>query len=382
MFTIENTEFTDLLVVEGVVRPVNTSTIICPREVDGTIVYLAEDGSFVKEGDIICVIEDKNIENEYEEGLLNLETAIADLNKTQADLAMQFALLQAEVSRNQADSDLAQMDSLQLLYLTPNQRRIRELELQQGALNRLKLESRLRNLEVIQQSEIRKQEMAIQRRRSVLNKRLEQMEGLTLRAPADGMVLRTTHWATRTTITEGDPAWENMPLLSLPELYPMKVVIQANETDFKRMQVGDPVTFHFDAMPENIAWGTIIRKAPVGTPINRNSKVRLFEVEASIDSSLTTPPPGLSTRGSITLRKVENTIVIPQISVFEADSSKVVFVKKGNYYEQRQIITAESSPKMIVVTQGLSEGDVISLIRPSEKRIKEFTRLYQLEGEK
>jgi len=208
------------------------------------------------------------------------------------------------------------------------------------------------------------------------------MAGLTLRAPSDGMVLRTIHWATRTTITEGDPAWENMPVLSLPELYPMKVVIQANETDFKRMQIGDPVTFHFDAMPDNTAWGVITRKAPVGTPINRNSKVRLFEVEASIDSSLTTPPPGLSTRGTITLRRVENAIVIPQISVFDADSLKVVFVKKGNHYEQRQITTGESSPKMTVVSQGLEDGEIISLIRPEGKRIKETTWLTSQEEDK
>ena len=167
----------------------------------------------------------------------------------------------------------------------------------------------------------------------------------------------------------GDNAWEGIPMVLLPDMKQMKVRILAPEGVYKRMKIGDKVEYSFDAQPENKAWGTITMKAPVGRPIERNSKVKVFEVEASVDSSLMVPTPGLSAQCKVVLQQVNDTLVVSQIAVFDRDSAKVVYVKSKKGYEIRKVTTAQSSPREIIITNGLKVGESISLSLPEEKTI-------------
>lgn len=105
----------------------------------------------------------------------------------------------------------------------------------------------------------------------------------------------------------------------------------------------------FDAMPGNKAWGKITRKSPIGQPVARGSKVKTFEVEASVDSSLTIPTPGLSARCNVIVKRIKNAVVIPQLAIFDEDSSKVVYVKSKSGYEKRKVTTGASSPSRTVI---------------------------------
>jgi multidrug efflux pump subunit AcrA (membrane-fusion protein) len=117
-------------------------------------------------------------------------------------------------------------------------------------------------------------------------------------------------------------------------------------------------------MPENKAWGKITKKAPVGQPISTDSKVKFFEIEATVDSFIVIPGPGLSAECRVILKRVPEAIVIPQIAIFEEDSMKVVYVKTKNGFELRQIETGVSSPKEAVITKGLAKDERIALSKP------------------
>jgi multidrug efflux pump subunit AcrA (membrane-fusion protein) len=374
-FTVLKTDFNDVLTIEGTVEPVRTTNLFCPGNTQGVAVYLIQDGVYVNEGDIVCVIEDSNLDNEYESALINLENAFAGLNKTKADLEMQFALLEAEVKNNEASTEIANLDSLQLKYSSENIRRIRELELQKAALEKQKLIKKLKTLKIIQQSEIRKQEMSIQRHTNTINSLKQRMEMLTIKSPASGMATRAIHWITGNKIVEGDPVWDGLPLIVIPDMQEMKVMINATEADYKRINLQNTVAYTFDAMPDNKAWGKILKKAPVGKPLSQNSKVKIFEVEASVDSARHLLTPGLSTSCQVTITQANDTISIPLIAVFDQDSMKVVYIKKNNHYEMRQVLTGISSLKSTVVTAGLTYNEKIALLKPGNTFIKEKTLL-------
>ncbi len=95
---------------------------------------IVEDGIRVEEGDTLVIIEDKRLITNYNEDLINLENANAELSKSKADLEMQYAIMEAQVKTNETDTEIANLDSVQMQYLTPNQRKIRELELKQAAI--------------------------------------------------------------------------------------------------------------------------------------------------------------------------------------------------------------------------------------------------------
>ena len=361
--------------IDGVVEPLRSTTVACPPGVQGNVAYLVEDGTFVKEGDVIIVLESPDLQTYYDQLMTNLENTKAGLNKVRADLDMQYALLEAQVKTNEADTKIALMDSLQLKYSTPNQTKIKELNLERVAIEKERYEKKIQALAIIQQSEIRRQELEIQRLENNAKSTKDRLDALEIKAPKDGLAMRATSLLTGLQLQVGDLVLPPMPLVNLPNLNAMKIKIKAPETDYKQINVNDRVVYTIDAMPGNVAWGKVTMKSPVGQPMKQGSKVRFFEIEASIDSTSVMPEPGFTADCRIILQQVKDTIVIPQIAVFDQDSIKVVYVRKKNNFERRQILTGLSSSKAAIVSAGLSINEQVALLKPSDSSIKKTVLL-------
>ena len=356
--------FEDVLTVDGFIEPVKSLNLSCPPGIEGKITFVVENGSIVNQGDVLCIIDDDNLSTMYDEANTTLINAEANLNKLKAQHNMQSALLEAQVKSNEAETSLAQLDTSQLKFLSENQRRIKELELQKTEIERNRFSKKVKALQNIQRSELRRFEMEIQRATMRLKMAKEKIDGLSIKAPINGLVVRGISYFSQRKIAEGDIVWEGMPLINMPELNIMKVIISASEGNYKRININDKVEYSFDAMPENKAWGKITKKAPVGQPISNDSKVKFFEIEATVDSFIVIPGPGLSAECKVMLKRVPEAIVIPQIAIFEEDSMKVVYVKTKNGFELRQIETGVSSPNEAVIIKGLAKDERIALSKP------------------
>ena len=370
-YTVLQGDFTNALLVEGAVEPVFSTTLSSPRPCDGVIQYLVEDGVYVEKDEVVCIIEFQQLQNEYDQVIVSLENAETGLNKIRADLNMQFALLEAQVKTNEADTKISQMDSLQLAFVSPTQRMIKELELEKAGIQKERYEKKLAALKVIQQSEVRGLEIEIQRFRMRVQITKEQLDAMTIKAPRSGLIIRSNSPFTGKKLQVGDPVWSNFPLAIMPEFKQMKVKIMASETDYKNISIKDSVHYTFDAMPGNTGTGRILKKAPIGQPYKQGGKVKFFEIEASIDSVLTMPEPGFTANCRIILKQSRNVLSVPQIAIFEEDSMKVVFVQRKRGYERRQVLTDLSSLKESVVTAGLAGGEMIALSKPKHSLIKE-----------
>lgn len=377
-FKVIPADFEDALTIIGYVEPTQSVSVVCPARTEGALVWIIADGTFVEVGDTLAIIKDSEQLSNYNNDLTNLENAEAELIKSKADLQMQYALMEAQVKTNQAETDIANLDSLQLQYLSPNQRKIKMLELEKTGIEKQKLHKKLKALGIINSSEVRKLEMRIRRFTSTVENSKRRLDALVLTAPQSGIVIIAKHMITQRKTTVGDPIWDNMPVITIPESKKMKVQIVASEGNYKRINVKDSVAYTFDAIPDNTATGKITMKSPVGQPVQKDSKVKTFEIEASIDSSLKAPEPGYSANCKIILKRVPDTIVIPQVAVYEIDSIKSVYVKTTDGYELRQIITGSSSSATTIVVAGLKRNETISLIEPPSKLIKKKTLLPDL----
>lgn len=372
---LDHTNFEDILTVEGTVDAVRSVTITCPYMLQGEIVYLIDDGTFVKAGDLVCQMENREVQTVIDQLSIDVENAKANMTKTQANLDMRYAQLDAQVKTNEVQTSIANLDSLQLIYASPVQRRVKELELQKAAIVKNKLMKKLKALDIINRSQIRRMELQIQskvnRQKSIMNI----IDQMTIKATQSGMAMRAISWQTDKKIQEGETVWSNMPLINIPDMTEMKVKIQASEANYKRMNINDRVEYTFDAMPGNVASGKILSKAPVGQPLSRNSKVKFFEVEASMETSKALPTPGLSVTCNIILQRVKDTIIVPQIAIFDEDSMKIVYVKQEKGFEKRQVKIGPSSPKIAVIVKGLSGKESLSMIKPSSATVKMTTLL-------
>ena len=375
IYTVSYQNFENIISIEGFAEPVEFSPLNSPPYIEGSIAFLLDEGTFVEEGDTVCVIENAEIENYYDQVSLNLENAQAILNKTIANQALQYALLEAQVQNNKADSEIARLDSLQLIFSPKNQRRIKELELEIVAVQKNKYEKKLQALKIINQSEIKRLHIEIQNLTNRLKIMREEIDKMILKAPRRGIVVRAVNPQTGVKFILGDNVWSNILVASIPWLEDMKVMINAPEKDFKLITIGDSISYTLDALPEELAWGKVLKKSPVAQPYKKDSKVKFFEIEASIDSATAMPEPGFTVNCEVFLRQIKDTLVVPQIAVFDADSLKVVYVKNGKDYEMRQIITGVSSPKETVVAAGLKAGESIALSKPSDSSVKKKSLL-------
>ena len=370
LYTVQRGAFDDVLQVEGFTESMGSISLTCPPDVDGTIEYLIESGTMVKKGDTLCIIEDVSIEERYDDWQLSLENSYADLEATKANARMELALLEAQVKTNDAETLIARLDSIQLLYLSPTERRIKELQLEQAAIRRARLTKQLDAQKVILQADIKKIESQISQRERRLESQRKLLESLIICAPKDGLAIRARRWSwSSETWNIGDNVWNGRAVVTMPAIDSVKVLIYAQETEYKRIEVGDSVEYTFDAMPNNRAWGRITRLSPMGLKRTEGSEVKTFEVEASVDSLLQPLDPGLSVNCRIFLQHVPDTLVIPTVCVYQRDSMNVVYVRKGKKYEEREVQLSITTPRSSVVAGGVGEGEQITLIKPDDKHI-------------
>ena len=365
LYAVERGDFVEMLVIEGHTETVNSVNINCPPHVRGTIVRIVDNGAEVKKGDTVCVLEDVALAENCERLALDLESARAEMEKLQASQQLEAALIEAQVKNNEAEAILAESDSIQMLYMSPMERRTKLLQLERAGVEHYRLLRKMELTKVIQQMDI----VRIEKRIKLLERRLRderrKLQSLTLIAPSNGIAMRGRRWPwSDVTWNIGDEVRDGRTLVALPDLSEVKVIFYAQETEYKRLHWGDSVMYTFDALPENRGWGRIGKMASVGKERTEGSKVKTFEVEASVDSLRLPAEPGLSTRCHVYLKHIPDTIVVPTISIFDRDSMKVVYVQKERRYEERPVVLGVGSPQMTIIASGLHEGEQIALIKP------------------
>lgn len=369
-FTLQTTSFVDQITIEGTVEALNSSTVVCPNRIDGIVLFIIEDGIQVNEGDTVCIVENREIINYYESLVNKVEQSIAQYSKGKADLDMAYALLMAQVESNEAQTAIANLDSLQLQYLPEYQRKIKSLQLEITHVEKQKYQKKLEFLEQINQSELRRLELQIKQDQNQANDIKETLDGMVMLAPRSGMVLRSQLPHTRERIKEGDEIWEGIKVVDIPDMSKVNVKIMATEPQYKRIAENNDVVFMFDAMPGNRAWGKIVKKATMGQPISRNSKIRHFEITASIDSFIALPEIGVSAQCNIISTNIPDTIVVPQLAIFDEDSSKVVYVKMSrNSFEKRQVVLGNYSPRSAIIAVGLQGNETVSFVKPKVSKV-------------
>ncbi len=97
--------------------------------------------------------------------------------------------------------------------------------------------------------------------------------------------------------------------------------------------------------------------------------MKMFEVTASLDSTTFTIQPGLGVTCDVQVKCVPDTIVVPLVSLFDEDSSKVVYVAVNQAFERRVVVIADYNNREAVIREGLAGQEKLALIKPPEALI-------------
>jgi RND family efflux transporter MFP subunit len=323
----------------------------------------------VKKDEVVCLLEATEIENNYKNALSDLESARADYRKIEAELNLNRTLLESQLKNIEASVNIDRLQLAHLEYVSPLRKKMIELTIQRSEVEQEKVTKQLETLKVIHQSELSRLKMKIAQSKNQLSRAKMFLDRLSLTAPVDGLIVYAISWMTDQKIKEGDGVWGGMPLITIPELSKLQVKLEASETYIKQLKNDQPVAVRVVSAQDSVFNGKILRVASVGKAIERNSKIKKFEVIVALDNPNLNLQPGISVICDIFTESIKDTISIPQESVFEEDSLKVVYIREGSKFKRQPITSTYQGENFLMITQGLAGNEELALRKPSPKLI-------------
>ena len=191
---------------------------------------------------------------------------------------------------------------------------------------------------------------AIQMQYNVLKTQVENLvENTTLRSPINGVVTARNY-------DVGDIYAMSMPIFTVEQIVPVKLLIGVSETDYSKVKKGDSVTVTADAIPDKTFYGKINRIYPTVDPATRT-----FTVEVKIDNAYKTLRPGMFARATVNFGS-NNNVVIPDVAVVKQQGSGERFVyvlNEDNTVTYKKVVLGRRMGGEYEVLEGLQDGDKI-----------------------
>jgi multidrug efflux pump subunit AcrA (membrane-fusion protein) len=132
--------------------------------------------------------------------------------------------------------------------------------------------------------------------------------------------------------------------------------------------MGEPVEVTFDALPGQVFHGKV--KSVGGMSVRQifsNNGGGNFEVSIQLADADSRLRSGFTAQIVFLGGIKKNVIYLPRQALFLKDGKRIVYVKKGNGYEQREV-KIESQNESRAAIGGLEEGSKIALVDPTAPR--------------
>lgn len=150
----------------------------------------------------------------------------------------------------------------------------------------------------------------------------------------------------------------------LDNLSSLLVDVEVSEVDINNVSVGQPVTLSFDAILDKKYHGLVVQVAPTGTALQG---VVNFKVTVELTDADQHVKPGMTAAVNITVKEMQDVVIIPNRAVRLVDGERVVYLLVENQPVKTAIRLGPSSDTMSVVVGGdINEGDTVILNPPTE----------------
>ena len=188
---------------------------------------------------------------------------------------------------------------------------------------------------------------AIQMQYNVLKTQVENLiENTTLRSPINGVVTARNY-------DVGDMYAMSMPIFTVEQIVPVKLLVGISESDYSKVKKGDSVSITADAIPGKTFYGKVNRIYPTVDPATRT-----FTVEVKVDNNYKTLRPGMFVRATINFG-VNNNVVIPDVAVVKQQGSGERFVyvlNEDNTVTYQKVLLGRRMGTEYEVLEGISNG--------------------------
>ncbi len=339
----------------GELRAQHQSTIQATN--DKMIVWMAPEGAWVKQGD----------------PLVKLDSSKYDIQRSGATSGLEMARAQLEAALSDQQAHASTLRKAQLDFET-----LPELA-RQGFINQTEVESaRLKYEEV--RAATRSHEAAVaaaranvERAEQEVNQAQRKFDLGVMVAPRDGLVVYAMVGdpGSSRKVQVGMTPFEGMDLMYLPDLSSMVVETEISEVDLARVKVGTPADLRLDAYPDHVFRGEVtlvsgLARQKVSRVTGKATGLKVFDVTIKVLDTDERLKPGLTATADILVAEYPQALYIPISAIFLDELDETIAYVDGAFgVETRKLEIADSSDRVAVVREGLSEGDQVLLGMPA-----------------
>ncbi len=383
-FTVNKGEFLYSVTETGELEAVNSITISAPslswRFGGMKITNLVEDGSQVKEGDLICQFDMTEVIKALDDAKAELEIAKAELRKAQASNESRIQELEADYEKTRLQHEISKLNLEKATYEPEIRKKEIQLELDKAAISLEKAKQEIENQKSINQEDINKLELTKHQVETKLSEAQETMNKLNIYAPSPGIVIIERNRTTDEKFQVNDQVWRGRPFIKLPDLDLMQANVPINEVDIAKIDTLQEARIRMDAFPDSVFRGHVTDVATLARNKDRNSKVKVFDVYVQLDESNQNLMPGMTVSCEIIISRISDTIFIPIEALFSVDGQDIVYLQKGNSFKQQPVKIGDENDDFVIIHEGLKEGDKVALMDP-EFLLKEKKESKKTTGE-
>lgn len=273
----------------GTIRAVREHVVMVPR-IEGqsgrlTLVYIAANGSEVKEGDILAEFDRTEQVDKARDTLAQFEDLSHQVEQKRAEIRSNAAKRSAELREAMAELEKAQIQLRIAPVLAQIERLKNEVKLADAKERVASLKKSHKSREEAEAAALRILELKRDRQKVALDRAQRNAELLVVSAPLGGMVALENVWRSGSMgpPQAGDQMYRGRGLLRIFDPSRMEIQVQVGEPDGAVLVPGARADVVLDAYPDLIFHAEMQSASPVaasalGSPIKRfNARFSLIE---------------------------------------------------------------------------------------------------------
>jgi HlyD family secretion protein len=378
---VKKGEFEILVSASGELEAKNSVRITGPSSLQAIQIWqvkisdLVAEGTAVKKGDYIALLDKTEIGNKLRERETELQKEESRFVQTQLDTTLTLRAARDELTNLAFTVKEKEIVLEQSKYEPPATIRQAEIDMQKAkrSYEQAKENYRIKK----NQAAAKMQEVAVlvNQNKSRVQQITDIMKEFTINAPESGMVIYQREWNGRkktvgSTIQPWDPT-----VATLPDLSVMLSKTYVNEVDIRKIKKDQIVRIGLDAFPEKKLSGKVVSVANVGEQMP-NSDSKVFEVNIQVNESDTTLRPAMTTSNNIVANKLKDVLFAPLECLHsQGDSLTYVFKKSGTSIVKQQVKIGQTNDNEAVIIEGVKEGDDLYLSVPKNAESKKLVLL-------
>jgi multidrug efflux pump subunit AcrA (membrane-fusion protein) len=336
---------------------------------------LVTEGTRVKKGDYVALLDQTEIGNKMRERETELQKIQAQYTQTQLDTTLTLRAARDELTNLAFTMQEKQIVLEQSKYEPPATIRQAEIDKEKAARAYSQAKENYRIKQRQAAAKMQEVSASLSQVQAKLNQIQAVMQEFRILAPEDGMVIYHRDWSGRKkTVGSQVQGWDPT-VATLPDLAVMLSRTYVNEVDIRKIKQGQTVRIGLDAFPEKKLNGVVTKVANVGEQ-RPNSDSKVFEVNIQVNEQDTTLRPAMTTSNNIVAHTLKDVLYVPLEAIHaQGDSLTFVYKKDGVAFSKQQVKVGQTNDNEAVILEGLKEQEQVFLSVPPNADGKQIVLL-------